>query len=44
MGSVLGWNVIGITRGDRTMLAPGPADKLMAGDRLAVEGRIETFE
>jgi di/tricarboxylate transporter len=41
MGSVLGWNVIGITRGDRTMLAPGPADKLMAGDRLAVEGRIE---
>jgi len=43
MGSVLGWNVIGITRGDRTTLAPGPADTLLVGDRLAVEGRIETL-
>jgi di/tricarboxylate transporter len=43
LGSVLGWNVIGITRGDRTILAPGPADTLQAGDRLTVEGRIETL-
>lgn len=43
MGSVLGWNVIGITRGDRTSLAPGPNDTLLAGDRLTVEGRIETL-
>jgi di/tricarboxylate transporter len=43
MGSVLGWNVIGITRSDRTILAPGPTDTLQAGDRLTVEGRIETL-
>ncbi|MGD9300384.1 MAG: SLC13 family permease [Desulfobacterales bacterium] len=43
MGSVLGWNVIGITRGDRTFLAPGPTDILQSGDRLAVQGRIETL-
>jgi di/tricarboxylate transporter len=43
MGSVLGWNVIGITRGDRTLLAPGPSDTLLVGDRLTVEGRIETL-
>ena len=43
MGSVLGWNVIGITRGSQTLLAPGPATVLQAGDRLAVEGRIETL-
>jgi len=43
MGSVLGWNVIGITRGDRTILAPGPTDALQVGDRLTVEGRIEAL-
>jgi len=43
MGSVLGWNVIGITRGDRTFLAPGPTDILQDGDRLTVEGRIEAL-
>jgi len=43
IGSVLGWNVIGITRGERTTLAPGPTDILLAGDRLTVEGRIETL-
>jgi di/tricarboxylate transporter len=44
MGSILGWNVIGITRGDRTLLAPGPTDMLQSGDRLTVEGRIEALE
>ena len=43
MGSVLGWNVIGITRGERTILAPGPTDMLYFGDRLTVEGRIEAL-
>jgi di/tricarboxylate transporter len=43
MGSVLGWNIIGITRGDRTFLTPGPTDTLRAGDRLTVEGRIEAL-
>jgi len=43
IGSVLGWNVIGITRGDRTLLAPGPTATLQAGDRLTVQGRIETL-
>ena len=43
MGSVLGWNVIGITRGDRTILAPGPTDTLLVGDRLTVEGRLESL-
>jgi di/tricarboxylate transporter len=43
LGSVLGWNVIGITRGDRTILAPGPADTLQSGDRLTVEGRLESL-
>jgi di/tricarboxylate transporter len=43
LGSVLGWNVIGITRGDQTTLAPGPTDTLLVGDRLTVEGRIENL-
>jgi di/tricarboxylate transporter len=43
MGSILGWNVIGITRGDRTLLAPGPTDNLQAGDRLTVEGRVDAI-
>ncbi len=44
LGSILGWNVIGITRGDRTFLAPGPTDTVEAGDRLTVEGRIEALD
>ena len=43
MGSVLAWNVIAITRGDQTLLAPGPADTLRGGDHLTVEGRIESL-
>ena len=44
MGSILGWNVIGITRNERTVLAPGPSDALRADDVLTVEGRIENLE
>jgi len=43
LGSILGWNVIGILRGERTIVAPGPADTIESGDRLIVEGRIETL-
>jgi len=43
MGSLLGWNVIAIIRGNRTSLAPGPTDTLQVGDRLIVQGRIETL-
>ena len=44
MGSILGWNVIGITRHEHTILAPGPSDILQANDLLTVEGRIENLD
>jgi di/tricarboxylate transporter len=43
MGSILGWNVIGITRGNRSLMAPGPNDFLQEGDSLTIEGRIENL-
>lgn len=43
MGSVLGWNIISITRGENTILAPGPKEILKEGDRLTVEGQIEAL-
>ncbi len=44
IGTILGWNVIGITRGNKTMIAPGPHDILQEDDSLTVEGRIENLE
>ena len=44
LGSVLGWNVISITRKDQTLTTPGPADTLKVGDQLTVEGRIENLK
>ncbi|MFO7685954.1 MAG: SLC13 family permease [Desulfobacterales bacterium] len=44
MGSILGWNVIGITRGNHSLMAPGPNDGLQEGDSLTVEGRIENLD
>lgn len=44
MGSVLGWNVIGISRKDHDMIGPGPNEVLLAGDLLTVEGRIENLD
>ncbi len=44
MGSILGWNVIGISRRDHTTIGPGPNDVLLAGDSLTVEGRIENLD
>ncbi len=43
MGSILGWNVIGITRGNKSLMAPGPDDILQEGDFLTVEGRFENL-
>ena len=43
LGPMLGWNVLGITRKEHTLLAPGPADILLANDLLTVEGRIENL-
>ena len=44
LGSILGWNIVGITRGQQTFLSPGPATTLQAGDRLTVEGRVEALD
>ncbi len=44
MGSVLGWNVIGISRKDHGIIGPGPNEVLLAGDLLTVEGRIENLD
>jgi di/tricarboxylate transporter len=43
LGSILGWNVVAIGRGDQSVAAPGPADVLHAGDRLTVDGRVENL-
>lgn len=43
MGTILGWNVIGITRGNQSLMAPGPNDRLQEGDSLTVEGRVENL-
>ena len=40
MGSVLGWNVIGITREDRTLLAPGPLQAPWYYLSIAVAGIV----
>jgi len=44
LGSILGWNVIGIVRDNQIKPAPGPAEILQAGDQLAVEGSIENLQ
>ncbi len=44
VGSILGWNVIGITRGSQTLLAPGPSTLLQGNDVLSVEGRVDAIK
>lgn len=44
LGSILGLNVIGITREDRTILAPSPFELLEASDRLIVEGPAKQID
>ena len=41
LGSHLGLNVVGITRGKQTILAPDISEKIHAGDELITEGRID---
>ncbi len=43
-GPILGWNVICITRNGDTIVLPGPEERLMPGDLLTVEGRMENLE
>lgn len=38
IGSILGWNVIGVQRHGETILSPGPDFVLQAGDWLIVDG------
>ena len=44
LGSRLGLNVLGITRGQRTYLAPEVSEKILAGDDLIVEGRLDRIQ
>ena len=39
LGSALGFNVLAILRGEKTLLAPGPDTQLRAQDKLLVGGR-----
>ncbi|MGD8368763.1 MAG: SLC13 family permease, partial [Desulfobacterales bacterium] len=40
IGSALALNVLGITRGDQTLVAPNASERLEAGDLLTVEGHL----
>ncbi len=44
LGSILGWNVIGITRNGKNIAPPEPEETLQPGDLLTVEGRAESME
>lgn len=41
LGSRLGLNVVGINRDRQTFLAPDISEKILAGDELIVEGRLD---
>lgn len=40
IGSVLGFTVIGITRGEKTILSPGASERFQAGDLLTAQGHV----
>jgi len=44
LGSIMGLNVLGITRKGRTILAPSPFEKLQARDSLTVEGAAKHID
>jgi len=44
LGRMLGLQVLGIGRPGRNLLAPAPGERLAAGDRLLVQGRLERKE
>ncbi len=41
IGKFLGLTVLGITRGGRSLLSPGPGAKLQSDDQLTVKGSVE---
>ncbi len=43
LGETLGLTVLALSRGDKKVVMPGPAEKLNSGDSLLVEGRTEEF-
>ncbi len=43
LGSILGWNVVCISRGQTTIVAPKPDTILQAGDSLTVEGKLDAL-
>jgi di/tricarboxylate transporter len=44
LGAALGLTVIGINRGEKTILSPSPSEKLQAGDVLLVEGSKDELQ
>jgi len=44
LGSILGWDVLAITRDRKIIHNPGPADSIISGDLLTVKGRGEALE
>ena len=44
LGDALGSRVLGILRGDNPIVMPEPEEKLLANDKLVVEGRMSDFE
>jgi di/tricarboxylate transporter len=44
LGSRLGLNVVAINRGIQTILAPESSEKILAGDELVVEGRLDRIQ
>jgi di/tricarboxylate transporter len=44
LGAVLGLNVLAILRPNQNLLAPDPDSELHPGDRLLVEGQVETLK
>lgn len=41
LGSILGWNVIAIARGNSILSVPGPDETLQADDLLTIEGYVD---
>lgn len=44
LGSALEFNVVAITRGGHSELAPGPGEVIQAGDRLIIEGDVNQIQ
>lgn len=44
LGSHLGLNVVGVDRGRQTQLAPASSEKIIAGDELIIQGRLESVK